>query len=221
MEVTVSSIKRQPYFLHTIPIAFMSPWRQPVEVSAWHNHSRFGLYLRSPFSTSATVNGWPGGFSIFSTFSVYRPCRSSARSPKYPFTQIRCTSPTSVRFATPASQAADPVPETGTVNSFPVCHTYRSRCLMSSTIRRKSPSMCPIWGRLIAACTRGSAFCGPGPSNSRRTGFKRTETAFVANGFSTTLAIVLVARCSTAVKISYILSSRYESTQFYIYDHSD
>lgn len=38
---------------------------------------------------------------------------------------------------------------------------------MSSIIDRKAGSRCPISGRAMAACTRGSALPGPGPQSRR------------------------------------------------------
>ena len=48
------------------------------------------------------------------------------------------------RFATAASHAADPVPETGIVNIFSVCQTYLRSCFRSSTMLMNAGSKWPI-----------------------------------------------------------------------------
>mmetsp|Transcript_4579 Transcript_4579/g.8473 ORF Transcript_4579/g.8473 Transcript_4579/m.8473 type:complete len:331 (-) Transcript_4579:185-1177(-) len=157
MEVTVSSSRRQSCLWQSSPMPFIG-CRVPVLVSAWHSHITCGLCCCKACSMSSFVNTSPYGFVTSQMLSVYRPCRSSARSPKYPLLQIRCLSPGSVRLATAASHAADPVPDTGTVKLFSVCQTYRSRALTSSIVFRKSGSMWPTCGRLMMECTRGCAF---------------------------------------------------------------
>mmetsp|Transcript_13474 Transcript_13474/g.32544 ORF Transcript_13474/g.32544 Transcript_13474/m.32544 type:complete len:256 (+) Transcript_13474:777-1544(+) len=166
MDVTVSSISKHPTSWHAAPIPSMG-WHAPADVSAWQIHITFGLCSASAALISSSVKTSPYSFLMDTTSFVYLPCMSKARSPKYPLIQIRCLSPCSVKFAMAASQAAEPVPETGIVNSFSVCQTYRKSFFVSSMICRNSGSMWPTCGRLIAAWTRGCAFCGPGPSNNR------------------------------------------------------
>jgi len=89
------------------------------------------------------------------TSAPQRRATSHIRSPNTPLAPTIAVSPGSSRLTKHVSMPAEPVPLIGSVSSFSVRNTARSRSIVWSMTRMNSGSMCPSIGRPSAATASG------------------------------------------------------------------